>query len=100
MSPCHVLAHTLFVHLSNIYLRHFCLLAIRERFAVHFMLLGHLLVTLQQLFLEQFFANVLSTGIELPLINYLLSAVHKIFLLLIVTVVDCTVYRSNDLLVS
>ena len=99
MSLIQILAHALFVHLRNICLLHLLLLAITERFAVHFMLLGQLLITLYQLFLEHFFAVVLSPRVKLSLINYRLGAFYKVFLLLVVTVVYCAVYRPNYFLV-
>ena len=99
MSLIQILAHALFVHLHNIYLLHLLLLAIPEHFAVHLVLLGQLLITLYQLFLEHFFADVLSSGVKLSLVKYRLGAFHKVFLLLVVTVVYCAVYRPNYFLV-
>ena len=99
MSLIQILAHALFVHLRNICLLHLLLLAITERFAVHFMLLGQLLITLYQLFLEHFFADVLSPGVKFSLVKYRLGPFHKVFLLLVVTVVYCVVYRLNYFLV-
>lgn len=94
-----ILTHALFIHLCDIYLIHLLLLTIPERFAEIFVLLRQLLITLYLLFLEHFFVNVHSLRVKLSLVEYILGAFHKVFLLLVVTVVYRAVYLSNYFLV-